>query len=314
MKARRLVPYAIALLILAWTLGSLPRSQPGGSILVNSYWLLYILDLIPLLGLGALALLAIFIVLYLRLLSDSLGFGIAKKVKKSRKHWVLRILIFLYASAFALVYLMMNCTGPFCQASNKNAVQGLEKMVLAGNSASPNLPNLQGKVAGFTSAVPWGWFFPVFIGLLLASSVVMIRSFIVAFRDSKLEAREEIRAAQREGLEAVQEAIRIVSDPDLADPKMRIIDCYRRLITTGSRLGARITPEQTARELEQSMRRTFLLGGPAIGELTALFEEARYSLHPISEDDALEAQGCLAQIAHEISPDQFPPMTKNSKR
>ena len=153
---------------------------------------------------------------------------------------------------------------------------------------------------------PWSWFFPVFIGLLFASSAVMLRTVIVAFRESKLQVRDEIQANRKESLEAVQEAIKILSDTDRADPRMRIVDCYRRLITTGSRLGARLTPELTARELERSIRKAFLLEGPAISALTALFEEARYSLHPITEEDAVRAQGYLVQVAREISPAQTP--------
>jgi len=40
--------------------------------------------------------------------------------------------------------------------------------------------------------------------------------------------------------------------------------------------------------------------GPAIRELTDLFEEARYSLHPITEDDAGRAQRCLLDISRQM--------------
>jgi hypothetical protein len=294
------------LLVLAFALGSLPRSQPGGSILANSYWLLYIPDFFPLLGLLALVLLTIFIVSYFRSLSDALGYGVARKMRKKKGHSTLRILVVLYAWVFVLVYLMLNCNGISCGASSNNAVRGLEKTVEAGNAGTPSFPLLQGNVAGFINLFPWSWFFPVFIGLLFASSAVMLRTFIVAFRESKLQVRDEILANRRESLEAVQEAIKMLSDTDRADPRMRIVDCYRRLITTGSRLGARLTPELTARELERSIRKAFLLEGPAISALTVLFEEARYSLHPITEEDAVRAQGYLVQVAQEISPAQTP--------
>lgn len=304
LKPGRFLPFLVALLVLAVALGSLSRSQPSGSILAYSYWLLYILEFFPLLGLLALVLLTIFIVSYFRSLSDSLGYGVAKKMRKKKRHSTLRILVVLYAWVFVLVYLMLNCNGISCGASSSSAIQGLKKMVEATNPGTPSLPILQGNVAGFINLFPWDWFFPVFIGLLLASSAVMLRTFLVAFRESKLQLKDEIQANRRESLEAVQEAIRMLSDTDRADPRMRIVDCYRRLITTGSRLGARLTPELTARELERSIRKAFLLEGPAISTLTTLFEEARYSLHPITEDDAVKAQGYLVQIAQEISPAQ----------
>jgi hypothetical protein len=46
-----------------------------------------------------------------------------------------------------------------------------------------------------------------------------------------------------------------------------------------------------------------------MGELTGLFEEARYSLHPISEEDAYTAHEYLVQIAEEISPGPISPIT-----
>ena len=44
----------------------------------------------------------------------------------------------------------------------------------------------------------------------------------------------------------------------------------------------------------------FHLAGPGIGELTRLFEEARYSLHQLTEADSQEAQSCLVDIAEEL--------------
>jgi uncharacterized protein DUF4129 len=307
LKARVLLAFVVALLVLAWALGSLPRSQPGGSLLVNSYWILYIFEALPILGLGALVLLIIMIILYMRGLSDSLGHGIAGKMKRRKKHGALRIMIVIYAWAFALVYLMLHCDGLVCRTSNSNTIQDVAKTITAG-SPNPNIPTLQGTFAGLTSLISLGWFLPVFVGLLVVSTIVVGRSLVVGFRESRAQSMEEIEAARGEALRAVEDAIRIVARLDNGDPRTRIINCYQRLITTGSRHGASLTPQQTARELEAAMRRTFLLEGPAISELTALFEEARYSQHPISDSDASTAQQYLADIAEEIGPSPSLPM------
>jgi len=303
LKARVLLAFVIALLVLAWVMGSLARSQPGGSLLVNSFWILYVLDALPVLGLGAFVLLIIIVLLYMRSLSDSLGHGIAGRMKKRKKHRTLRIMIVIYAWAFVLVYLMLRCNGLDCHVSSNSSVEGIGKEIVAG-SPNPSLPSLQGSFAGLTRLIPWGWFLPVFIALLIVSTIVVGRSLIVGFRESKAQTNEEILVARNDALKAVEDAMRMIAGSDNGDPRTRIINCYQRLILTGAKHGASLAPQQTARELEQEMRRTFLLEGPAIGRLTILFEEARYSQHQLSDDEASKAHEYLAEIAEEISPIQ----------
>ena len=48
------------------------------------------------------------------------------------------------------------------------------------------------------------------------------------------------------------------------------------------------------------MRSTFALKGPATTNLTQLFEEARYSLHEIDDDDADKAHEYLESVAEEL--------------
>jgi hypothetical protein len=48
------------------------------------------------------------------------------------------------------------------------------------------------------------------------------------------------------------------------------------------------------------VRSTFALKGPATSVLTQLFEEARYSLHEISDIDADKARKCLESVSNEL--------------
>jgi hypothetical protein len=73
------------------------------------------------------------------------------------------------------------------------------------------------------------------------------------------------------------------------------------MVQAAQGLGATVTSDQTARELETSIRRMLVIKGPAIRELTNLFEEARYSLHDITENDAAQAQLHLHGIAEEMN-------------
>src|SRR5439155_808898 len=70
--------------------------------------------------------------------------------------------------------------------------------------------------------------------------------------------------------------------------------------TTVSRLGAPVSSDLTARELDRAVRSTFALKGPATTNLTQLFEEARYSLHEIDDDDADKAHEYLESVAEEL--------------
>jgi hypothetical protein len=110
---------------------------------------------------------------------------------------------------------------------------------------------------------------------------------------------QELQGNQEQGLQAVQEAIKLAEDP-ATDPRNRIIACYQYLVATVSRLGAPISSDLTARELDRAVRSTFALRGPATTDLTQLFEEARYSLHEIKDGDADNAHDYLELVAEEL--------------
>ena len=76
---------------------------------------------------------------------------------------------------------------------------------------------------------------------------------------------------------------------------------YQRMVQSAQRLGAGITSDQTARELEKAISMMLLIKGSSLRKLTDLFEEARYSLHPITETEAEQAQECLLRIAEEMN-------------
>jgi Domain of unknown function (DUF4129) len=291
----------VALVLLAWSVASLARSVPGGGLLVNSYWLLYIVDLLPLVGLGVMVLLIVLLVFFFKDLSAGLGSGIARKRKQRKKYSALRFLVVVFSWAFAVMFLMLRCNGIICNQSNGSIAKGLEQNVLGGSDPSPALISFQATVAGLTSFVRLSWFMPAFLGLIVVCSLVVARSVFIGLRESKREVMQQIMANQERGLEAVQEAINMISDIEVSDPRARIINCYRCLVTAATDLGAPLTPDETARELERKLSRIFLLNGPAMKELTGLFEEARYSLHTITENDSLSAKQFLLEIEDDMT-------------
>jgi hypothetical protein len=156
-----------------------------------------------------------------------------------------------------------------------------------------------GAVSQLGSIVQTNWFSIAFIGLLAVSSVIIIRAVKVSLEESR-EKITLIQGPRAEGITAVEDAIHILESQEATDPRTRIINCYQRMVQAAQHLGAPVTSDQTARELETAIRKMLMLRGPAINELTQLFEEARYSLHPITERDGEKAHQCLLSIAEEM--------------
>jgi hypothetical protein len=301
---RQVLPYLAALLLLSWILGTLSRSGTGGaSILSNSYWLVYLVYLIPLFAFVSTLILFIFLVFNWRILSDILGFGLAQRRKmKKKQSSAIRLAVMIGSWGIALGVLMWRCGGIFCTPTN--STQTLPDVVVhaVAPSAGPMFPSLAGlagpavALAGFLDSP---WFSVGFLLLVIVSSIIIVRGFKVSM--------DEVRAGRflpervlEEGRMAVREALNLLAMGDVADPKTRIMRCYERMIKAAAGLGADVSVDRTARELENGIRDMFRLKGSGIRELTRLFEEARYSLHPISDRDSDEAEHCLVEIGREL--------------
>ncbi len=300
MKGNRLLPFLAALVLLAFALGSLPRSQPGGpSLLLNSNWLIYFVYIIPLIALGLMVALIFFLAYNWRFLSDAIGFGMRgkRKQQKKRSKRTIEFIISLVVWLIAIQVLFQTCGGLFCtssEAANSSHVQQL----VAGSGPGPRLPSIEA-ISQLDNIIQANWFYTAFLGLIAVSSVIIIRAIKVSWEEMK-EPITEIPTPQAEGMTAVEDAIHILESQATSDPRTRIINCYQRMIQAAQHLGAPITSDQTARELETAMRKMLILRGSAITGLTDLFEEARYSLHPITEQDGEEAHEHLLAIAEEM--------------
>ncbi len=301
LQGNRLLPFLIALILLAFALGSLPKTQPGGSLLLNSYWLIYIVSLAPLIGLGLMIALVILLVYNSNLFSDSLGYGIAGKRKRSKKgSMLLQLIIALAAWTVALQVLVARCNGIFCTTpklvpDNSTQIAGAVPM-----NQTTKIP-LLGAANQIGNFVQTNWFYAAFLGLLVVSSVIVVRGIIISWQQTKAELAGLIPAARAEAITSVEDAFRILKAQPESDPRTRIINCYQRMVQAAQRLGASITLDQTARELEKAISVMLMIKGSSLRELTDLFEEARYSLHPITETDAEQAQECLLRIAEEMN-------------
>lgn len=298
MYIRRLIPYLVGLLVLAFALGSLPRGTPGGSLLFQSYWLLYLIYLAPIAILGLMVALIILIGLNWKSLGAGLGFAIAnrRKMRSGRKKSRYSLLLYIGFWSVAILVLATKKGTIFNPAA---ADQNVTRAIVNDATPPPNPLQGGGLLPAISSIVQNDWFSFAFAGLLIVSGLVLFQTLRTAIHEPASSMYYDVEEAQLEGLQAVHEAMKLVDDK-ANDPRSRIILCYQHMLATVSRVGVLISSDQTARELEKASRSTFSLKGPATSDLTRLFEEARYSLHEIVDEDATRAGNDLEAISAEL--------------
>ncbi len=298
---RRLLPYLLALLLIAWVLGSLARSSNPGGVLANSFWLIFAVELLPLIALGMMVVFTIYLVLNAKLFSDALGSGMTMRRKLRKKRSMrIQLVVWTLAWGIGLAYLFVRCHGLNCSSSNTAQTASAVQQSVAGGGPVPSLPII-GTVVSFALLVDSNILGLAFLGLLVVGSIITGRAVLVHLDEVRKEKVELFELVQRRGREAVAAAMKILDEKGSNDPRSRILACYEKMTMAAAELGAPVGAEKTARELERGIRSMFLLKGPGIGGLTSLFEEARYSLHPILEEDALRARDCLGEVSAELN-------------
>jgi hypothetical protein len=297
LKVPRILPYLIGLIVLAFALGSLPRGTPGGSLLFRAYWLLYLVYLGPVLILGAMAAAIIIIALNYRDIAGAIGFQMARqrKMRKRRSRKILAFQILIWVLAIGVLVETKSGIFRTTHLSNSTFVTN----IVGGNAPPPSLLQIGGFLPALSNLVQNSWFIFALFGMIVVGGVLVVESIKVALKETADASVQDLKGGQVQGLQAVHEAIELVEDQAL-DPRSRIIACYQHLIATVSRLGADVSSDLTARELDRAVRSTLALRGPASTELTQLFEEARYSLHQIADGDVDKAHECLEAVAEEL--------------
>jgi uncharacterized protein DUF4129 len=297
LRVPRIVPYIVGLMVLAFALGSLPRGTPGGSLLFRSYWLLYLVYLGPIVILGAMVAVIILIGLNYRDIGAAIGFKMAQKRRTRKRGSRYTIFIQMFFWALALGVLIQY------KGSIFNPTKGVDSTIVSNivgqDPTAPSLRQISGILPVLSGLVQSTWFSLAFLGLLIVGGVILVEGYRVSLKETHDLRIQDLQSNREQGLVAVQEAIKLVHDV-ASDPRDRIIACYRYLTATVARLGAPVTSDQTARELEAAVRSTFALKGASITDLTQLFEEARYSLHEITEGDVDKARGDLESVAEEL--------------
>lgn len=230
-----------------------------------------------------------------------LGRGIGSTLVRSRKRgkrsrYSFAISFIVWGIAFGL---LVNAHGTIFNPTTSTTTNSTLTKIVGASPSPPNPFLWGGFVPALSSLIQNTWFDTAFLGLLVVGGLVLVQGVRVAMKEEGEMGARELASRRIQGLEMVNNSLALIED-QIGDPRSRIIACYQNMITVVSRLGGPVHPDLTARELENEIRSTFAITGPATGELTQLFEEARYSLHDINDDDATKAHTCLESIAAEL--------------
>jgi Domain of unknown function (DUF4129) len=79
-----------------------------------------------------------------------------------------------------------------------------------------------------------------------------------------------------------------------------IIGCYKQVLILFERLGIPQRSNLTPREFENEITKIIGVSFPQLGELTLLFERAKYSNEELSSEDVGQAKDSLSIIGHEL--------------
>lgn len=163
----------------------------------------------------------------------------------------------------------------------------------------------RGGPSGFPSGGPlpnlptFSWFDFGILGLVALLGLLSWR--YISYRlDTGPDSDGDDGPAQKLRAELLASLRRLESDPDL-DPRATILALYQRLLLTLQPRFRQI-PESTPREIERTLAKEFRVRAANARDLTRLFEEARYSSHPMTSEDAGRARSALAAVLHDLDP------------
>jgi hypothetical protein len=178
--------------------------------------------------------------------------------------------------------------------SNQTVVPPTGKPIPTGNgSGVPPGSGNSGSASFWAALVAW---LPVLGGVAVAGTVALL----VLPRLSPAEEEATDDRTARAGLRALTEAITEL-DKDGAEPRRVIRAAYARLLLRAQERLPPLAPA-TPGEIERMLVERLHVSPQVAEELTGLFEEARYSTHPLGPGDVARARTLLGQALEGIGP------------
>jgi len=154
-------------------------------------------------------------------------------------------------------------------------------------------------VTGDVSDVGFGY--PIGIVILLIVAVGIVVYYIVSRISTSAYTRFKSKKIEHEKGELLKYVEDAISDLELGgNARTVIIRCYRNMCAFMGKKGFAQKSHYTPREFEFLVMRKTGLKGKNLRGLTALFEEARYSAHELTEYDKNEAVRHLRNFRDEL--------------
>jgi Domain of unknown function (DUF4129) len=140
----------------------------------------------------------------------------------------------------------------------------------------------------------------VLFGLLGIALLVLAAAALVVVRARRRASSEE--TVEEEALAAVTAAVgRSLDDLRLSlDPRRAVIACYARMEQSLGSAGVRRDPSEAPLEYLERVLLRLRASGDAARQLTGLFEEAKFSLHPVGESMRDRAIVALVRLRDEL--------------
>lgn len=102
--------------------------------------------------------------------------------------------------------------------------------------------------------------------------------------------RAELETGARQGLDEL----------DSGSPRNAVVACWMRLLDATQRVGLNPDPAETSHEYAARIMRLLRIDQEPVVSLGALYREARFSAHPVTEGQRLEAKRALMAIALDL--------------
>ena len=147
---------------------------------------------------------------------------------------------------------------------------------------------------GSSAALTWLLLGSAAALLLFAPGAVVVRG-----RRARRERRAVVPAAERVGSGLRRSLADLASEPD---PRLAVQRAYVRMEESLGEIELSRAPDETPAEFTARVLRVLGASATAASELTGLFEVARFSDHPMDEDDRRRAIASVRRVEAEVVP------------
>lgn len=291
-RSRSSVPFTAAILVASVALVALLISSMNGNLTVSGSG--FKVPLSPFAGaLGVLfviVMVALILLVFMQLISLILK-GLPKtsgaiNIRQQKRSILSTIIAIVIILIFGIILLRLGhpSAPPHFSILSQNITRGLA----ANGTSAPN---------SLASAVFSGLVFALFLPIIVTMLVIALLVLRSVFRREHPE--EELMEGERAAFAgSITKQIEAIDRGK--DPRMAVIEIYSDMRRTLGQAGAWDRMTYTPREFASGAVEKLGLSAGSVRDLTYLYEEAKFSLHPVTENEKEKAVAMLQRIVDEL--------------